>query len=552
MMNRRTGGLNRRKFVAGGIGLLAATKAASAQQSPYLDSNFADGPIAGPFRPNWESLRAYRCPDWFRDAKFGIWAHWSPQCVPEQGDWYARGMYIQGSSQYNYHVETFGHPSQFGYKDICHIWRAEKWNPEELIRQYAKAGAKYFVALANHHDNFDCWDSKYQPWNCVKVGPGKDIVGAWQKIARAQELKFGITVHGTPGRVWKQFMPVRYGSDETGPLKGVPYDGVLTKADGKGKWWEGMDPRQLNGPPHGKDEPCPAFVENFMLRTQDLIDKYNPDLLYFDDNLDWWFDAGAPSGRELNVWLGMPELAPHIMAYYYNANLRRNTGKLEAVFNIKNVPRAVLSTLVRDFEMSQSELVEPDPWQTDACIGSWHYSRSIYENHRYRTAQAMIHLLIDVVSKNGNLLLNIPLPGHGRPDDDEFAFLDKFGAWMALNSEAIYSTRPWKVPGEGPTKAGGSLYGGRGFQFQASDIRFTTKGDSLYAIAMAWPENGKLVIRSLASDSPHYRREIAKIGLLGSESRLAWSRSTEGVTVNLPEKPPCDYAYVLKINPLGA
>jgi len=164
----------------------------------------------------------------------------------------------------------------------------------------------------------------------------------------------------------------------------------------------------------------------------------------------------------------------------------------------------------------------------------------------------MIHLLIDVVSKNGNLLLNIPLPGHGRPDGDEFAFLDKFGAWMALNSEAIYSTRPWKAPGEGPTKAEGSLYGGRGSQFQASDIRFTTKADSLYAIAMAWPEDGKLVIRSLASDAPHYRGEIAKIGLLGSESSLGWSRSTEGVTVNLPEKPPCDYAYVLKINPSGA
>jgi alpha-L-fucosidase len=202
------------------------------------------------------------------------------------------------------------HPSQFGYKDICHIWRAENWNPAELIRLYARTGAKYFVALANHHGNFDCWDSKYQPWNCVNVGPGKDIVGTWEKVARAQGLRFGITVHGTPGRVWKQFMPVRYGSDATGPLKGVPYDGVLTKADGRGKWWEGMDPQQLNGRPHGKDEPCPEFVENFMFRTQDLIDKYNPDLLYFDDNLDWWFDAGAPGGRELNVWLGMPELHP--------------------------------------------------------------------------------------------------------------------------------------------------------------------------------------------------------------------------------------------------
>ena len=552
-MKGETRDFDRRKFVAGGAGLLAAARAAVGQQGAYPDGNFAGGPIMGPFRPNWESLKSYRFPDWFRDAKFGIWAHWSPQCVPEQGDWYARGMYIQGSSQYNYHVKTYGHPSQFGYKDVCHIWRAENWNPEELIRLYAKTGARYFVALANHHGNFDCWDSKYQPWNCANVGPRKDIVGTWGKIARAHGLRFGITVHGTPGRVWKEFMPVRYGSDETGPLKGVPYDGVLTKADGKGKWWEGMDPQDLNGRPHQADDACPEFVENFMLRVQDLVDKYSPDLLYFDDNCDWDFDKGAPSGRALNVWLGMPDLTPHIMAYYYNANIRRNAGKLDAVFNIKNVPRAVLSTVVRDFEMSQADAVELNPWQTDACIGGWHYSRSILENHRYRTAQSMVHLLVDVVSKNGNLLLNIPLPGHGRPDDDEMAFLDRFGAWMALNGEAIYSTRPWKTYGEGPTQgSGGSLYGGPARRFVAGDIRFTAKGDTLYAIALAWPADGKLVIQSLARNSPHYRGEIASIGLLGSESNLVWSRNADGVTISLPEKPPCDYAYVFKINPLGA
>jgi alpha-L-fucosidase len=163
--------------------------------------------------------------------------------------------------------------------------------------------------------------------------------------------------------------------------------------------------------------------------------------------------------------------------------------------------------------------------------------------------------LVDVVSKNGNLLLNIPLPGHGRPDADEFAFLDKFGAWMALNGEAIYSTRPWKIYGEGPTKgAGTSLYQGPGARFVAGDVRFTTKGDTLYAIALVWPEDGRLLIKSLASDSdsPHYRGEIARIGLLGSDSNLVWSRNADGVTINLPEKPPCDYAYVFKINPLRA
>ena len=221
-MNSGIGCFNRRKFVAGGASLLAAARSLWSQQGAYADGDFAGGPITGPFRPYWQSLKSYQYPDWFRDAKFGMWAHWTPQCVPEQGDWYARGMYVQGNAQYNYHVKTYGHPSQFGYKDICNLWRAENWNADELIRLYAKTGAKYFVAIANHHDNFDCWDSKYQPWNCVNVGPKKDIVGTWAKAARARGLKFGVTYHGTPGRVWGEFMPVRYRSDATGPLQGVP------------------------------------------------------------------------------------------------------------------------------------------------------------------------------------------------------------------------------------------------------------------------------------------------------------------------------------------
>ena len=551
-MNDGTRGFSRRRLIAGGAGLLAAANTAlgqkgAAPKGAYSDSSFAGGPITGPFRPYWESLKAYRYPDWFRDAKFGIWAHWTPQCVPEQGDWYARGMYVQGNAQYNYHVKTYGHPSQFGYKDICHLWRAENWNPEELVRLYAKTGAKYFVAIANHHDNFDCWNSKHQPWNCVNVGPRKDIVGTWAKAARAHGLKFGATYHGTPGRTWREFMPVRYAADKTGPQKDVPYDGIMTKADGKGKWWDGMDPQQLNGKPHGKDDPCPEFVEQFMLRVQDVIDQYNPDLLYFDDNCDWDFDRGGGA-----VWLGMPELTPHIMAYYYNANMRRNGGNLDAVFNIKNVPTAVLSTLVRDFEASQAGAIEPNPWQTDICIGSWHYNRALFENHRYQTPQSMVHRLVDVVSKNGNLLLNIPLPGHGRPDEDELAFLDKFGAWMAINGEAIYSTRPWKIAGEGPTQGGGTTAYGRLPQFAPGDMRFSAKGDALYAIALAWPTDGKLLIKALASNSPNYRGEIARIGLLGSESNLIWSRDADGVTINLPEKPPCDFAYAFKINPAGA
>jgi alpha-L-fucosidase len=204
-------------------------------------------PTPGPFKPDWSSLKQYRCPTWFRNAKFGIWAHWTAQCVPEQGDWYARSMYETGSPDYNYQVAHYGHPSVFGFKDIDHIWHAEHWNPAKLMQLYKAAGAQYFVALANHHDNFDCFNSTYQPWNSVNIGPHKDIVGIWAREARKLGLRFGVTVHAS--HAWNWF-EVAQGSDKTGPLAGVPYDGNLTKADGKGKWWQGYDPQDLYAQNH--------------------------------------------------------------------------------------------------------------------------------------------------------------------------------------------------------------------------------------------------------------------------------------------------------------
>ena len=199
---------------------------------------------AGPFQPTWESLASqYQCPEWFRDAKFGIWAHWSAQCVPEQGDWYARQMYIQGHGQYNFHVRTYGHPSKFGFMELDNLWKADKWEPEKLMALYKRAGAKYFVSLANHHDNFDAYDSKYHAWNSVNVGPKKDIVGTWEKLARANGLRFGVSNHSAHSWHWFQ---TAYGYDGEGPEAGVRYDAyTLTKEDGKGKWWEGLDPQEL-------------------------------------------------------------------------------------------------------------------------------------------------------------------------------------------------------------------------------------------------------------------------------------------------------------------
>jgi alpha-L-fucosidase len=533
--------MDRRKFLASGISTVAFSRMAKALES----SSFFQGKVpSGPFQPYWESLKSYQCPDWFRDAKFGIWAHWDPQCVPGQGDWYARNMYIQGSRQYEYHVKTYGHPSQFGYKDICHLWKAEKWDPEALIKLYKGAGAEYMVSLATHHDNYHCWNSKHQPWNAVNIGPKRDIVGTWAKVARSQGLRFGVSYHGTPHRVWDEFLPVRYKSDSTGPLAGVPYDGMMTKADGKGKWWDGKDPRQLNGQPHAVNTPCPEFVKWFLLCVQDVIDNYSPDILNFDDGAQFNFDRG------IGVWLGVPDLAPQIMAYYYNKNMLAHGGRLEGVLDLKEVPEPVWGTLTRDFEMTLADKLQEKPWQTEACIGNWHYDSRLFEQHLYKKASLMIPLLVDIVSKNGNLLLSIPLPGNGEPDSDELAFLAELTAWQQVNSEAIKGTRPWTIYGEGPATEASKvlpMYALNRLKFQSTDIRFTTKGDALFAIALGWPADGKLVIKSLAQNSPRYPRPIRKVELLGSRSELKWTRTAEGLEIQLPGEPPCQHAFSFRI-----
>ncbi|WP_040308604.1 alpha-L-fucosidase, partial [Asticcacaulis biprosthecium] len=529
--------------------LLAGTAAVlAAPARAWADPFFQGTPPSGPFQPYWESLKSYTSPDWFRDAKFGIWAHWSPQCVPEQGDWYARNMYIQGMAQNDFHTRTYGHPSVFGYKDICNLWKAERWDPDGLVKLYKAAGAEYLVSLATHHDNFDCWDSAHQPWNSVNIGPRRDIVGGWAKAARANDLRFGISYHGTPHRTWDEFLPVRYKSDTTGPFAGVAYDGMQTLANGEGKWWQGMDPQMLNGKPHLKNTPCPEFVQQFMLRVQDVIDKYDPDMLTFDDGVEFSFDAGGPYAPDLGVWLGIPDLAPQIMAYFYNRNLERRGGRLDGVVNLKNVPEPIWGTLTRSFEMLFADKIQDSPWQTEACIGDWHYNRARLTEHRYRKPELMIPLFVDIVSKNGNLLLGIPLPGHGEPDGDEIAFLQAFADWQRVNAEAIKGSRPWTVFGEGPsTQVKVEAYQLEKLRFDHRDIRFTTKGEVLYAIAQGWPADGKLTVRSLATGSPHYRQTIGKVELLGSHARLQWTRSSEGLEISLPPKAPSQHAVSFRI-----
>jgi alpha-L-fucosidase len=507
------------------------------------------GVARGPFQPTWESLSSsYQVPDWFRDAKFGIWAHWGPQCQPEMGDWYAQKMYQpeRSAALYKFHVEKYGHPSKFGFKDVIHEWKAEKWDPKHLISLYKRAGAKYFAAMANHHDNFDMFNSKYQPWNSVAIGPRKDIVGGWAKAARAAGMRFAVSSHGD--RAWSWYQDAQR-SDPSGPLAGVPYDGRMTKADGKGKLWKGLDPQDLyaqyhpagryNWPQTGNPPLDKAYIERFFNRTIDLINKYHPDLLYFDDTILPIYPAS--------------DIGLRIAANFYNTNLARHGGKLEAVLTGKGLNAEQRRALVLDVERGVTNGGEILPWQTDTCIGSWHYQKSVFEQHKYKTAKQVSQMLIDIVSKNGNLQLSIPLPGNGLPDADELKFLAELTAWMDVNSEGIYATRPWKVYGEGPsvtTQAPRGQFGGaRDVRpYTAEDMRFTMKGDSLYTFVMVWPETRSTVIKSLATNSPHIDgRKVAEVTLLGYGGKLEWTQDEQGLNVKLPAEPPSESAVTLKI-----
>jgi len=551
--------MKRRTLIKGMAATLPSLWLSRTLGNDLLGTGYSGEPIAkGPFKPTWESLQHYKTPDWFRDAKFGMWAHWGPQCEPEAGDWYARAMYQEGSRQYKIHLEKYGHPSKFGFKDVINEWKAANWNPEELVSLYKKAGAQYFMAMANHHDNFDMYDSKYQKhWNATKIGPKKDIIGGWAKAAKNNGLPFGVSVHAS--HAWRWYESAQR-SDKNGQYAGIPYDGNLTKADGKGKWWDGLDPQELYAQNHplsenswndgavhrqwgwgnGVCQPDKAYIEKFYNRTIDLINKYDPDVLYFDDSqLPFWpvSDAGL-----------------RIAAHMYNKSIKDH-GDLRAVINGKILDENQRKTMVWDIERGQANEIQPLPWQTDTCIGGWHYERGIYERNGYKTAKTVIQTLVDIVSKNGNLMLNIPVRGDGSIDETERKVVEGIGAWMKVNSESIYGTRPWKIFGEGPAQQAAAQLNAQGFNegkgkpFTHEDIRFTTKGNALYATAMDWPENDKLVIKSLAKNSQYFQQEIQKVEWVPTKQPLVFERNENGLVVYLPSKPADElsYANVIKV-----
>ncbi len=508
--------------------------------------------VAGPFQPDWKSLETYQCPDWFRDAKFGIWAHWGPQCQPEHGDWYARKMYIQGDADYASHLAEYGHPSTNGFKDVIHEWKAEHFDPYHLLKFYKENGARYFMALADHHDNFDLWNSRYQPWNSVRVGPHKDLIAGWAAAARANGLRFAVSVHASHAWSWYE---VAQGSDHTGPLAGVPYDGKLTAKDGKGQWWDGLDPQDLYAQNHvpgrklqwewqsseGSSVPDAAYMEKFYKRVQQLWDDYHPDQIYFDDTVLPFHGVTDEVGLKL-------------AAHFYNTRLDAD-GRTEAVMNGKWLSEDQRRAMVYDIERGKARDILPQPWQTDTCLGSWHYDRAIFEKHRYKSASSVICMLADIVSKNGNLMLSVPLQRDGQPDSDEVGIVQKIGVWLRNNGEAIYDTRPWKLYGEGPSTTrnekghfdGQTDVSKQGYT--AEDIRFTQSKDGriVYGIALGLPADGRINIRALGTGSSYWGTAMGRVTLVHGPE-LIHTRDANGLHIVLPQGYKGDTAVAIAIH----
>jgi alpha-L-fucosidase len=475
------------------------------------------------YQPTRSSLRSYQVPEWFRDAKFGIWSHWGPQSAIEDGDWYARNMYLQGSDQYKYHVATYGSPSKVGYKDLVGNWTASKWDPESLMGLYKKAGAKYFVSMGVHHDNFDLWDSRYTRWNSVKMGPKKDVVGMWRDAALKHGLRFGVSEHLWISYKW---LAVSHGADKTGPLATVSYDGADPTFE---DLYHDADCARFVDHFEWNDDGIPEiWKRHYLDRMTDLIDRYHPDLLYTDGHLPF------------------EEYGLKMVAHLLNVSATLHGGKTEAVYNSKDVSDCAIGTCVLDHERGVSDGIAINPWQTDTCIGQWHYKRG----QEYKSSKKVIDMLVDIVSKNGNLLLNFPLPNSGELDPQELRVLEGITAWMAMNNEGIYESRPWKIYGEGPsTKVKvdpGRFNEDKQKDLTEEDIRFTTKGRTIFAFVMGAPEN--VAVNALGLANVLNPGKIADVELLGHRGDVVWKQEDDALRIQLPRAKVSDLGVTFKVS----
>lgn len=520
--------MDRRNFIGRGmaLGALAAGPAKA----------FANAAVA-PFAPDWSSLAAgYRTPDWFREARFGIWGHWGPQCVGAKGDWYGRLMYVPGSGFYEHHLQTYGHPADVGFMEMINLWRGEHWDPDDLVRRFKAAGARYVMALACHHDNFDLFASRHHAWNATAVGPRRDIVARWEQAVRKAGLRFGLSNHASHAWHWWQ---TAYGYDADGPRQGQRYDAWHLRADqGRGTWWDGLDPQQLYtgptmAPPDGivgraamadwheahdgrwmEFAPVanPAFVQSWLVRQMNLVEAYRPDIVYFDD-------YGLPFGP-----VGLEALA-----HYYNQAVGWH-GTPDVVLTAKKLSALDRRILVDDVERGFSDAIRPEPWQTCTCLGDWFYNQDRFDRKSYVPAHKVIQRLVDTVSKNGNLLLSVPMRGDGTIDSEEEKILDAITQWMAIHGDTmIHGSRPWRVFGEGPTSRTAGMQGeGSAGDFTANDVRFTTRDGALFAAIMVWPDR-PVTIRALGT--AYCRVESA--ALMGGGA-VPFAQTAAGLTLTLP------------------
>jgi alpha-L-fucosidase len=477
-------------------------------------------PASGAYTADWKALGlAYSTPEWWRDAKLGAWAHWDPQSMPEQGDWYAYYMYQSGSADFNYQVSHFGDPSTYGYKDICQNWVIDQWDPTALMNLYVQMGAKFFMAMGSHHDNFAGYDSVYQPWNAAKVGVKQDIVAVWEPLARKAGLRFGIGFHNTPARTWGQWMPIRYTSDAKGP-----YDALQTILDGKGKWWAGMDPVDLYGYKHTTD--CSSnqcnnspYGTQFLYRVDEAIDKYHPDVVYFDDH-------AGDSQVDLGVHMGLGSIAPTLLANYYNKSLTWNQGKTDVVMNMKGVGGQYDSfqsnealvpyaerALVRSTEANTEPQISAYPFQTELDIqsGNWHYKTGA----GYTDAVTLVTTLMQNVSRNGSLLLNLTQHGRGNLDPQCTQIAQDIGAWLKVDGEAVYASRPFELAGE----VSGST----------QTVAYTRNNGNVYATLFSW-SGGAISLPALKSGGATVGT-VSKVEMLGSSVAMTFSQNGQGLTV---------------------
>lgn len=524
-------------FVAGMMVLCTIATSAQAPQSDL----------------SWEELQAqYRFPEWYTTARFGIWATIGPQSVPRLGGgWYARHMFMEdvgsqqfGRNAYAYHRKTFGPQSQQGYIEVIHQWKAERLNTDALVSYFKSLGAKYIVVHANHHDHFDNFASTYQPWNSVNMGPHKDIVGLFEKSARKYKLPFGVSSHDDRFLGW--WLPA-FGADASGRYKGIPYEGRMTKADGKGKWWEGFDPAQLYGLP--PEQRTPEYEEevkrNYMLRQQELVTKYHVDLLWVDG-------YGFPYGK----------YGKEVFRTLFNNSLRRS-GKIDAVGIAKVNDEPML---VRDIEAGVAEGILPYPWDGIFTFTHWFYKEDDPLMHNART---IIELTSDIISKNGNMLLNVELMADGTIAPAHKGILDEVGQWMRINGKAVYASKPWKVYGDNLNsclrevernivnadkehvlkEAQKENFNARtvaSTPYGPDEVRFTTRGKSLFVFVLN-PKAGTIKLPTLGLGSEQHPGKISSIRLLGKAGKVRFSQAQQWLELEVPEQLPTPYTAVFEV-----